>query len=302
MSTIKVDTIKSRTDTAPTLAKGVIVSAAATFSDDVTIDGALTYDDVTSVDSIGIVTARKGFRATAGGIHVLAGVSTFVGLSTFNDGLIVTSGLTTAGAGLTVTGKAIFSATTGTGTTIDTGGIHVSGVVTATSFSGDGSSLSGVTAGLSLQQAGSWISAGTAATTINFVSGATLTNVDSGISSITLAAPNISTTASSPSANAVVTLDLDSAQHHQLTLTAGITTISCSGGTFGESHSVVCIQPSSGIATVGFSTYFLWPSGSIPNMSEGSSKFDLVSFVIKTQGAVGTGTELLASAGLDYSY
>ena len=251
MSTIKVDTIKSRTDTAPTLAKGVIVSAAATFSDDVSIDGVLTYEDVTSVDAIGIVTARQGFRATAGGL-VVSGVSTL-------------------------------------------------GVVTGATYYGDGSSLTGVSAGLSLQQAGSWISAGTAATTINFVSGATLTNVDSGISSITIST-GITTTASSPSANTVVTLDLDSAQHHQLTLTAGITTISCSGGTFGESHSVVCIQPSSGIATVGFSTYFLWPSGSMPNMSEGSSKFDLVSFIVKKEGAVGTGTELLASAGLDYSY
>jgi len=113
-----------------------------------------------------------------------------------------------------------------------------------------------------------------------------------------ISAGGLTTTSSSPSANTTVTLDLSAAQHHELTLTAGITTITCSGGSFGDSHSVVLIQPSSGIATVGFSTYFLFPSGSIPTMSEGSSKFDLISFVVKRVGA--GGTQLLASAGLNY--
>ena len=76
-----------------------------------------------------------------------------------------------------------------------------------------------------------------------------------------ISAGGISTTASSPTANTVVELNLGTAQHHELSLTAGITTISCTGGTFGESHSVVLIQPTTGIATVGFSTYFLFPSG-----------------------------------------
>ena len=117
-------------------------------------------------------------------------------------------------------------------------------------------------------------------------------------SNLTGIAAGISTTASSPSANTVILLDLSSAQHHELTLTAGITTISCQNGTFGDSHSVVLVQPSSGIATVGFSTYFLFPSGATPSMSEGSGKIDLLSFVVRKVGAAGT--ELLASAGLNY--
>jgi len=117
-------------------------------------------------------------------------------------------------------------------------------------------------------------------------------------SNLTGISAGISTTASSPSANTVVTLDLSSAQHHQLTLTAGITTITCSGGSFGDSHSVVLIQPSSGITTVGLSTYFLFPSGSSPVFSEGGSQIDLLSFVVKRVGAAGT--QLLASAGLNY--
>ena len=110
----------------------------------------------------------------------------------------------------------------------------------------------------------------------------------------------ITTAASSPSANSVVTLDLSSAQHHDLTLSAGITTITCDGGSMGESHSIVITQPSSGIAVVGFSSYFLFPSGSTPSMSEGGSKVDLISFVIKTEGQTGIATQLLASAGLNY--
>ena len=133
-----------------------------------------------------------------------------------------------------------------------------------------------------------------------FVGTCTATKFIGDGSELTGISAGITTTASSPSANSVVELNLGTAQHHDLTLTAGITTISCTGGNFGESHSVVITQPSSGIATVGFSTYFLFPSGSSPTMSEGSSQVDLISFVVKRVGATGIGTQLLASAGLNY--
>jgi hypothetical protein len=183
-----------------------------------------------------------------------------------------------------------------TGIKVLAGGINAVGVVTATSFSGDGSSLSGVVSGIEVKSGGS--SVGTSLTAINF-SGATASTGSAGITTITIGAASISTTASSPSANTVVTLNLSTAQHHDITLTAGITTITCSGGSFGESHSVVISQPSSGIATVWFSTFFLFPSGATPSMSTGSGKVDLVSFVVKRVGA--GGTQLLASAGLNYS-
>ena len=115
-----------------------------------------------------------------------------------------------------------------------------------------------------------------------------------------ISAGGITTTSSSPTANTVVELNLGTSQHHELSLTAGITTISCTGGTFGESHSVVLVQPTTGIATVGFSTYFLFPSGADPSMSEGGGKIDLLSFVVRREGATGIGTQLLASAGLNY--
>ena len=51
---------------------------------DATLSGTLTYEDVTNVDSTGIVTAGKGFRATTGGIVVTAGVST-LGVTSVTD-------------------------------------------------------------------------------------------------------------------------------------------------------------------------------------------------------------------------
>jgi hypothetical protein len=163
-------------------------------------------------------------------------------------------------------------------------------------YYGDGSNLDGVVSGVETKEGG--VSKGTSQTSLNFT-GATVTAAGSE-TTVAIAAAGIGTTASSPSANTVVTLNLGTAQHHDITLTAGITTITCTGGSFGESHSLVLTQPSSGIATVGFSTYFLFPSGAVPSMSEGSSKVDLVSFVVKTEGASGVATALLASAGLNY--
>ena len=180
----------------------------------------------------------------------------------------------------------------GTGGTVGPVG---SGIVT---YFGDGSNLTGVVSGIEVKSGGT--SVGTSLTALNFT-GATVTATQSaGISTIAIAAAGISTTASSPSANTTVILNLGTAQHHDITLAAGITTITCTGGSMGESHSLVLTQPSSGIATVGFSTYFLFPSGSTPAMSEGGSKVDLVSFVVKTQGSSGVATALLASAGLNY--
>ena len=164
-------------------------------------------------------------------------------------------------------------------------------------YYGNGSNLEGVVSGIEVKSDGT--SVGTSLTAVNF-SGATVSTGSAGITTVTIAAAGLSTTKYSPAANAVIQIGLGTAQHHELTLTAGITTISCTGGTYGESHSLVLNQPSSGIATVGFSTYFLFPSGATPNMSEGSSKVDLVSFVVKTQGSSGVATALLASAGLNY--
>ena len=138
---------------------------------------------------------------------------------------------------------------------------------------------------------------GTEVTTLNFASGATITNTGAG-ATITIST-GITTTAQTPATHTTVTLNLDSANHHEITLVAGISTFDCAGGTVGDSHSVIINQPSSGIATVGFTTSFLFTSGSIPSMSEGGGTIDMLSFVVKKVGLAGT--ELLTSAGLNYS-
>jgi len=114
-------------------------------------------------------------------------------------------------------------------------------------------------------------------------------------SQLTGIAAGIGTESSAPS-NTVVTLDL-SKQDHKLNVT-GVTTITVSGGTEGDSHTVRIINSASGV-TVGFSTYFLFPSGSSPSFPSASGAISLMSFTVNRVGAAGT--QLLAGASLNFS-
>ena len=96
--------------------------------------------------------------------------------------------------------------------------------------------------------------------------------------------------------NAVVTLDLTAAQDHKVTAT-GICTITCTGGTEAQSHTIRIIN--SGSATVGFSTYFLFPSGNAPVLTSTDGAINLISFTVNRVGAAGT--QLLAGASLNFS-
>ena len=57
-------------------ASGNVTGVAATFTGNVTVEGVLTYEDVKNVDAIGIVTARKGIKALAGGANIVDGTTT----------------------------------------------------------------------------------------------------------------------------------------------------------------------------------------------------------------------------------
>ena len=162
-------------------------------------------------------------------------------------------------------------------------------------YYGDGSNLDGVVSGVATKEDGT--PKGSDQTSLNFT-GATVSSSGSE-TTIAIAAAGISTAASSPSANTVVTLNLGTAQHHDLTLTAGITTITCTGGSMGDSHSIVLTQPSSGIATVGFSTYFLFPSGATPSLPSADGAFSQISFQVNRVGAAGT--QLFATAAVNFS-
>ena len=171
-------------------------------------------------------------------------------------------------------------------------------------YYGDGSNLSGLPqSGIGIQTAGN---VGYGVTLLKFVGAGVsdFTTPHSGISTITIVGgggggggggSGLTTEASTPS-NAVVTLDLTAAQDHKLTVT-GIVTVTTSGGTEGESHTVRIV--SSGVSTVGFSTYFLFPSGASPLMPTGDGDISLISFTVNRVGSAGT--QLLAGASLNFS-
>lgn len=173
-------------------------------------------------------------------------------------------------------------------------GESISAVSGTIYYYGDGSNLDGVVSGVATKEDGT--PKGSDQTSLNFT-GATVTS--SGSETTIAISGGISTTASSPSANTVVTLNLGTAQHHDITLTAGITTITCTGGSMGDSHSLILTQPSSGIATVGFSTYFLFPSGATPSLPSADGAFSQISFQVNRVGAAGT--QLFATAAVNFS-
>ena len=59
---------------------GNITGTAGTFSGNVSIGGTITYEDVTSVDSVGVITARNGIKVSAGqSISAVSGIVTYYG-------------------------------------------------------------------------------------------------------------------------------------------------------------------------------------------------------------------------------
>lgn len=111
-----------------------------------------------------------------------------------------------------------------------------------------------------------------------------------------ISAGGISTFAGTAS-GIVTTLNLTN-QDHKVTVT-GITTITVSGGTEGDSHTVRVVN--SGVSTVGFSTYFLFPSGSAPALPTADGAISLISFTVHRAGSTGIATQLLGGAALNFS-
>ena len=278
----------------------------------INVSGTLTYEDVTNVDSVGLVTARGGLNVTGGKVTI--GTGSTVGLGStayfrdnakaiFGDGEDLEIYHDTSSNYIDISQPLYFRSTHGSGTqfyfqaTSGENSLVLNHNGSVDLYFDNNKKLETTTTGITITggvQVGSGQSFGAnGPTAVYYGDGSNLTGISAGIT----------TTKYSPTANAIIQIGLGTAQHHELTLTAGFTTITTSGGSFGDSHSLVLIQPSSGIATVGFSTFFQFPSGATPAMSEGSSKVDLVSFVVKdVTGNTGTGaTELLASAGLNYS-
>ena len=138
---------------APTLGTGN-TTVVAYFDGDITVGGTIFKENIQNLDSVGIVTAGNGFRATAGGIHIKAGVSTFAaavdinatvdidgqldvdelivaGVSTYSSELDINAGLTANN--INVTGITTLNDTIVGGATTELvvgGDVRITGILT----------------------------------------------------------------------------------------------------------------------------------------------------------------------------
>ena len=275
-----------------------ITGVAATFT------GVLTYEDVTNIDSVGIVTARSDVRV--GRNFNVTGLSTFSSASTFNsttqfnqnaafaNDKVLNFGGSSNGRILYVSGTNSFDVRVpggsedlklGAGTNVRI--TNENGLTDRAVFDASGVRITGIVTATGGVQIGSGQSFGAnGPTAVYYGDGSNLTN---------LPAAGL-TTAAGTAAGIVTTLFLSSAQDHKITA-SGITTITCSGGTEADSHTVRIIN--SGITTVGFSTFFLFPSGSTPSLPTADGAISLISFTVNRVGA--GGTQLLAGASVNFS-
>ena len=291
MSQINVDIIRSRTGTAATCDKGLVVSGVTTAT---TFSGALTGDVTGNVT--GNATGLSGTPDITVQ-NIIAVGATFSGTVSYEDIKNLDSvGIVTARGGLQVgplTGIAITANTNGD---IIANDVNARGIVTATSFYGSGANLTGVISGVDVKSGGSFLGAGV--TDINFNSGATVTVSGAG-ATISISA-GIQTEAKTSTTVSAASIDLANYQDHKVTCT-GITTIDCTGSaTEGNSHTLRVVN--SGVSTVGFSTYFLWPQGAAPVLPTADGAISQISFTVhRSSGGTGIATQLLSGASLNYS-
>ena len=128
---------------------------------------------------------------------------------------------------------------------------------------------------------------GTVAATSYTGDGSALTGIEAGIQT------------SVPKSVSGITTVLDLSKDDFKITAAGITTIDVRGGSEGNSHTLRIHN--SGITTVGFSTYFLFPSGAAPIIPTADGAISLISFTVDRQGAVGLATQLLAGSSVNFS-
>ena len=242
---------------------GALTGTTAAFSGTVSIGGTLTYEDVTNIDSVGVVTARAGINVSGGVITAQAGQNKIPSL--YN----AMTDLPNAG---TYHGMFAHVHSTQRGYFAHGGGWYE--LVNKESSGVVGTGTEGYNVGV------------LTATTL-YGNGANLTGISVGITTEALVKTNGQT----------ASLDL-SKDDHKVTAT-GTVTIDVTGGTEADSHTLRIVN--SGIATVGFSTYFLFPSGGTPNLPTASGAISLISFTVHRAGASGISTQLLGGASVNFS-
>ena len=202
---------------------------------------------------------------------------------------------------------------TANGAPTATNGLEVTGVCTATDFSGQAGTaadfpngLTGTTGTFSgnLNVAGvltyedvknvDSIGVGTFRDGLRVVGTCTATTFVGDGSQLTGISVGLTTEAITPSG--ITTHLLLSKDDHKV-LATGNVTIDVTGGTEGDSHTVRIENV--GVATVGFSTAFKFPSGGTPILPNASGSLSIISFTVHKTGAAGT--TLLAGASVNFS-
>ena len=202
---------------------------------------------------------------------------------------------------------------TANGAPTATNGLEVTGVCTATDFSGQSggaadfpNGLTGTTATFSgnLNVAGvltyedvknvDSIGVGTFRDGLRVTGICTATSFVGDGSALTGISVGITTEAITPSG--ITTHLLLSKDDHKV-LATGNVTIDVTGGTEADSHTIRIENV--GVATVGFSTAFKFPSGGVPSLPTSSGALSVISFTIHKTGAAGT--TLLAGASVNFN-
>ena len=290
----------------------------------ISVGGTLTYNDVTNIDSVGLITARTGIKVLANGINAVGVVTanSFAGYDSLQAGYFdIVSGPTPDPViyNVTYASKDATHRYFGQGSGL---GYKINGVFSPWLTLTPGRKYRFLMSSddMSAHPFRFYKEADkTTAYTDNVTSTSTYTEIlvtdstpqvlhyqcslhgymGNGASTLSNVAATQTvglSTAAATVAGIVTTLDLSSAQDHKITV-SGISTVTVKGGTEGDSHTVRIIN--SGITTVGFSTFFLFPSGADPSMPTASGAISLISFTVNRVGA--GGTQLLAGAALNYS-
>jgi hypothetical protein len=286
----------------------------------VSIAGTLTYEDVTNVDAVGLITARDGIKVGSGITLSVDGDGFFTGIITatfagdgssltgvantdviFPDKISLGDGTATGGDQINIgVGSDLKLYHNGSHSHIDnnTGNLmlssasHIDLLNPANDkylarFQVDGSAELYENGSKKLETDGSGVTVtGRVAATSYTGDGSSLTGISVGIA----------TTAASMTG---ITTVLDLSKDDFKVTASGITTVDVRGGTEGNSHMLRIVN--SGITTVGFSTYFLFPSGGTPALPTADGAISLISFTVHRQGAVGLATQLLAGSSVNFS-
>ena len=250
---------------------GVITATSGNFTGNVSIGGTLTYEDVTNIDSVGLITARDGVFIPDNKELKIGNTAGSPDLKIYHDtsdSIIQGSVPTVLRSNLLLlknydNSKSFIRCTNDNNVEI---------------YYNNSKKLN--------TEAGGVLISGVCSATSYTGDGSALTGISVGISTEAL------TTAGN-----TVTLDL-SKDDHKITK-SGTYTITCTGGAEASAHTLRIVN--SGIATVGFSTYFLFPSGGVPSLPTANGAVSLISFTVHRAGASGISTQLLSGASLNFS-